>query len=67
MSFLSSIFGGDAPDYSGVNAAAVASAELGRDSFEWFKSEYERTAPERAAAAEIGGHQHLAALGPQHA
>ncbi len=39
----------DAPDTSGVNAAAVASSKLGADQFAWFTKEYERTAPERAA------------------
>lgn len=38
------------PDTSGLNAAASDSAALGRDSFNWFKSEYEKTAPDRAAA-----------------
>lgn len=42
----------DAPDTSGQQAAALASAELGKESFEWFKQEYANTAPERAAATE---------------
>jgi len=37
----------DAPDNSGVNAAAEASAKLGRDAFEWFKQEYANTAGQR--------------------
>lgn len=37
----------DAPDTSGVNAAAEASAKLGRDAFDWFKQEYANTAGQR--------------------
>lgn len=51
MAFLGDmLFGSDAPDTSGINDAARASAELGNKAFEWFKSEYERTAPDRAKA-----------------
>ncbi|MCU7372867.1 tail fiber domain-containing protein [Paucibacter sp. O1-1] len=39
-----------APDTSGVNDAAVESAKLGRDAFNWFSQEYANTADERAAA-----------------
>lgn len=39
----------DAPDTSGINEAAVISSKLGKESFDWFKGEYARTAPERAA------------------
>lgn len=54
----------DAPDTSGINAAAVDTSKLGADQFAWFTKEYERTAPERAAVtardnavadAQIGG------------
>lgn len=41
----------DAPDVSGINAAAVQSSKLGADQFAWFTKEYERTAPEREATA----------------
>lgn len=41
----------DAPDTSGQNAAALASAKLSEDQFNWFKGEYERTAPDRAEAS----------------
>ena len=37
----------DAPDNSGMNAAAEASAKLGRDAFDWFKQEYANTAGQR--------------------
>lgn len=40
----------DAPDTSGVNAAAVAQAALAKDALEWFKGEYARTAPDRERA-----------------
>lgn len=40
----------DAPDTSGMNEAAARSAQLSEKAFEWFKGEYERTAPVRAAA-----------------
>lgn len=43
----------DAPDTSGVNAAAEASAKLGQEAFDWFKSEYDKTAPERAQQTEL--------------
>jgi hypothetical protein len=37
----------DAPDNSGVNAAAEASAKLGKEAFDWFKQEYVNTAGQR--------------------
>ena len=40
-----------APDTSGINSAAVSSAQLSQDAFNWFKTEYERTAPQRDRAA----------------
>lgn len=43
-------FGSDAPDYSGMNRAAEASAQVSRDALNWFQQEYARTAPDRAAA-----------------
>lgn len=42
----------DAPDTTQQQAAALKSAELGQESFDWFKQEWERTAPDRAAATE---------------
>ncbi len=40
------------PDNSGINQAAMDSAELSKESLAWFKQEYANTAPDRAAAAE---------------
>ena len=40
------------PSNDGINQAAMDSAELSRESLEWFKGEYEKTAPDRAAATE---------------
>lgn len=40
----------DAPDTSGVNAAAEATAKLSQEAFDWFKTEYARTAPQREQA-----------------
>lgn len=42
----------DAPDTSGLNEQARASAELGKQAFDWFKQEYANTADDRAAATE---------------
>lgn len=42
---------GDAPDTSGINEQARASAQLGQEAFDWFKSNYAETAPERAAVS----------------
>lgn len=39
-----------APNTDGVNDAAVETAKLGRDAFNWFSQEYANTADERAAA-----------------
>jgi len=41
----------DAPDTSGINAAAVDSAALGRESLAWFKQLVADTQPQRDAAA----------------
>lgn len=41
----------DAPDTSGQQEAARSSAKLGAEQFAWFTKEYDRTAPDRAAAA----------------
>lgn len=40
----------DAPDTSGVNAAAKASAELGKEALAWYQAEYAKTQPQRDAA-----------------
>lgn len=40
----------DAPSNKGLNRAAEATAALSKEAFEWFKQEYENTAPERAQA-----------------
>lgn len=40
----------DAPDMSGSNAAALASAELSKEQLDWAKEIYAETAPDRAAA-----------------
>lgn len=37
----------DGPDTSGMNQAAVDSAQLGRDSFDWFKNYVSQTQPQR--------------------
>ncbi len=42
---------GDAPDTSGINEQARASAALGEKAFDWFTKEYARTEPERTATA----------------
>jgi hypothetical protein len=41
----------DAPDTSGINAAAAANAEIAKEALAWYKDEYARTAPQRAAAS----------------
>jgi len=41
----------DAPDQSGVNAAALANAELSKESLAWYKQIYAESAPDRAKAA----------------
>lgn len=40
-----------APDTSGMNAAAVANAEVAKEALEWYKTQYYDQAPERKAAA----------------
>lgn len=40
----------DAPDTSGINAAAKETAKLSKEAFEWFKQEYTRTEPQRLQA-----------------
>jgi len=49
--FLRACMGGDAPDTSGQNAAAVMTAQLSKEQLDWAKSVYAETAPDRAAAA----------------
>ncbi len=44
--------GSKAPDTSGMNAAAVAQAQLSREQLDWAKQIYAETAPQRAAAIE---------------
>ena len=44
-------WGPDAPDTSGVNAAAVANAQLSREQLAWAKEVYAESAPDRAAAS----------------
>ena len=44
-----------APNTDGLNQAAADSAQLGRDSFEWFKGEFERTRGQRDEAAARDG------------
>lgn len=41
----------DAPDNSGVNAAALANAQLSKESLAWYKEIYAESAPDRAKAA----------------
>ena len=50
---LGSIFGGDAPDTSGMNEQARRSAALADRSFEWFTQEYERTRGQRDASTAL--------------
>ena len=42
---------GDKPDNSGINAAALANAELSKESLDWYKQIYAESAPDRAKAA----------------
>ena len=44
--------GGDAPDTSGQNEAALASSKLSQQQFDWAKSQFEAGAPARQAAAD---------------
>lgn len=60
----------DAPDTSGMNAAAMASAQLGQQAFDWFQQEYARTAGDRATANQTDqkvAQQQLAAMEQQNA
>lgn len=43
----------DAPDTSGMNAAAADSAALARESLAWFKEEYAKTQPQRDASTAL--------------
>lgn len=62
---MSGLFGGnDAPDTSGMNAAAVQNAQLSREQLDWMRQVYADQAPQRAAAeqratavadAQVGG------------
>lgn len=40
------------PDTSGINAAAQSAEQRASDAWNWFKSEYEKTAPDRAATTQ---------------
>jgi hypothetical protein len=44
--------GGSAPDNSGMNAAALAQAELSKEQLAWAKDIYAQQAPDRAASAQ---------------
>lgn len=60
----------DAPDTSGMDRAAQASAELGRESLEWFKAEAARTQGQRdqaAANADLIAKENLATMQTQNA
>lgn len=43
----------DAPDMSGVNAAAAANAEIAKEALDFYKQNYAEQAPQREAAAKI--------------
>lgn len=43
----------DAPDMSGVNAAAAANAEIAKEALAWYKQQYADQTPAREAATEI--------------
>lgn len=47
---LATLEGGDSPDTSGQNAAALMQAQLSKEQLDWAKSIYNETAPQRAAA-----------------
>lgn len=47
----------DAPNTDGLNKAAEASAKLGEDAFSFYKTEFEKGAPDRAAAAALAREQ----------
>lgn len=42
----------DGPDYSGINAAAQANAEIAKEALDWYKSEYAKTQDQRDATQE---------------
>jgi hypothetical protein len=44
---------GDAPDTSGMNAAAVANAEIAKEALAWYKQQYIDQAPMRDKAADL--------------
>lgn len=50
--FVLRLLGGDAPDTSGQNAAAVMQANLSKEQLDWAKQIYAETAPDRAAASD---------------
>jgi len=55
----------DTPDQSGINAAALANANLSKESLDWYKQIYAESAPDRAKAAatnETVSNAQLAAL-----
>lgn len=41
----------DAPDQTGINAAALANSQLSKESLDWYKQIYAESAPDRAKAA----------------
>lgn len=43
--------GSDSPDYSGMNRAAEANAEIAKEALAWYKQAYQEQAPLREAAA----------------
>lgn len=43
--------GGDSPDYSGMNKAAEANAEVAKEALDWYKQAYQEQAPLREQAA----------------
>lgn len=44
---MSGIFGGDAPDQSGINRAAEANAAISKEALDWYKQAYADSAPQR--------------------
>ncbi len=55
----------DTPDQTGINAAALANANLSKESLDWYKQIYAESAPDRAKAAktnETVSNAQLAAL-----
>lgn len=51
MGFISDLFGGDAPDTSGINDAARTNAEIAKEALDWYKQQYADSAPQRELAA----------------